>query len=101
MKNSSVLLKTVVIVAVIFVCSLLGRIVVSVVNAANSNQPDSNVGACYEENWQAENFYILRKSGNSYRYHKTNNPETASAENMQDFVITEWTVTGSVSYAEK
>jgi len=72
-----------------------------------SQESPGNVGVCYEENWSASKFYILVKEGNNFKYQEGDpfsisiDPATGKPPILQDVVVTQWEVTGSVWYKKE
>ena len=72
-----------------------------------SSQPGSNIGAWYDEIWQASGLYYLTDSAaTSWQYEYAsysdllNLPATATlpSSSATDLVVTEWSVTGHVHF---
>ena len=70
-----------------------------------SNQPDDNIGAWYDEAYEASGFYrLLNGSAGNYGYVYTtepaNNSNPANYKPLPcDVVVTEWKVSGHVHFS--
>ncbi|HDN86437.1 MAG: hypothetical protein DRP68_04950 [Candidatus Omnitrophota bacterium] len=69
--------------------------------ASYSNQPSSNVGVCYEENWEATQYYVLKQEGTNFKYEEKSQPTLGVFQVLNDVVVTKWEVTGSLKYAKE
>ena len=77
-----------------------------------SGKASVNIGAWYDEKWQASSFFLLNETSNTdeFRYERTSDPVTAPTGHEpifrkgnstipQDVVVTSWRVSGHVHFA--
>ncbi len=101
-KKTIILLTMIMIVVIILLSFFTNKTL-----ADYSQESSSNVGVCYEENWSASKFYILVKDGNNFKYQEGDpfsigiDSATGKPPILQDVVVTQWEVTGSVRYKKE
>jgi len=70
-----------------------------------SSQPATNIGAWYDETWQATGFYYLTGAATNWQYEYASDPlnlpaaATPPSPDATDVVVTEWSVTGHVHFS--
>ena len=65
-----------------------------------SSEPDTSIGAWYDETWQAVGFYNLVDAGSDeVQYEYTDNATSADPGPSADMVVTEWDVTGHLHFS--
>ncbi len=85
----------------------IGRNVLADPAAGNpffSGEPDTNIGAWYDETWQASGFYNLEQpTPGNFRYAPVPNNDPIALPPFDpgapDIVVTEWSVTGHVHFS--